>query len=258
VLRVPKLLTLFAVVILAFLTGPTLLIVPMSFSGNAFLEFPPNSWSIQWHEQYLNSSEWMSATLVSIQVALANVVVSLILGTMAAYGLQTGRFAQHNIIFALLMTPIIFPVILLAIGSFYLYSQLGMLNGKLALVLSHAALSIPVVVIFMSAAFRSYDFNQERVAASLGANRFIAFFTITLPQIKFSLFSAGLFAFLTSFDEVVISIFVAGGKATTLTKRMFNSLRDIMDPTVAAISTWVLVLTCILLLLSQIKTDKAN
>jgi len=244
-------LLLYGVLVLLFLCLPTLLVVPMSFSGTSYLQFPPPSWSLQWHRGFLDSEEWMGATVVSLKVALANVAVSLLVGGAAAYGLYTSGFARRKLLFGLLMTPIVFPVILLAIGSFYLYAQLGLLNSLLGLILSHASLSIPIVLIFVTAALRSYDFNQERAARSLGASRLLAFATITLPQIRLSLLSAGLFAFLTSFDEVVISIFISGGQSTTLTKRMFNSLRDIMDPTVAAISTWLIVLTCLLLIAAQ-------
>ena len=244
-------LLLYGLLVLLFLSLPTLLVVPMSFSGTSYLQFPPPSWSLQWHWGFLESPEWMAAAVVSLKVAAANVVLLLSVGGMAAYGLYTSQFARRNLLFGLLMTPIVFPVILLAIGSFYLYAQLGLLNSILGLVLSHAALSVPIVLIFVTAALRSYDFNQERAAQSLGASRLLAFLTITLPQIKVSLLSAGLFAFLTSFDEVVISIFISGGQSTTLTKRMFNALRDIMDPTVAAISTWLIVLTCLLLIAAQ-------
>lgn len=257
-MRWPSPLGVFATLVLVFLTAPTLLIVPMSFSGSPYLEFPPPDWSIQWHLQYLESREWVAATWVSLRVAVWTALVSLGVGTMAAYGLHIGEFRRGNLLYALLMTPIIFPIILLAVGSFYMYSKVGLLHSELALVLSHACLAIPIVIIFMRAAFRSYDFDQERAAQTLGASRLVAFFTVTLPQIKFSLLSAGLFTFLISFDEVVIAIFIAGGDSTTLTKKMFNSLRDIMDPTVAAISTWILVVTCVILFVAQFVGKKAE
>ncbi|GAA5233357.1 ABC transporter permease [Verticiella sediminum] len=241
-----------SVAILFFLVSPTFFIVPMSFSASEFLSFPPESWSLRWHEEFMESVQWRDAIRVSLLVAVANVAVSVTLGTMAAYGLLNARSKMCGHLFAALLTPMIFPVILLAVGSFYLYAKIGLLNSILGLVLAHACLSIPIVMILMLAALKDFDFNQERAARVLGATRLKAFFTITFPQIRFATISASLFAFLTSFDEVVISIFISGGENTTLTKRMFTALRDIMEPTVAAISTWVLLLTCVVLIVAQL------
>ena len=124
-------------------------------------------------------------------------------------------------------------------------------NSITGLVLAHTAMATPLVMIVITAAFRSYDLNQERVARSLGATRIKAFFTVTLPQIKFSVVTAGLLSFLTSFDEVIIAIFVSGGNNATLTKHMFAALRDYIDPTIAAISTIMVGVSTVLLLATQ-------
>lgn len=245
-------LAIFSILVLAFLSLPTLIVLPISFSSSQYLEFPPPGWSLRWYEAYLASPEWIAATLVSLKVATLNVIVTLTFGGMAAYGLHVGAFRRKGTVFGLLMTPMIFPIILLAIGSFYLFSKLGMLNTMFGLVVAHSALTLPIVIIFIGAALRGYDMNQERAAQSLGAHPLWAFLTITLPQLRFSFLTAGLFAFLTSFDEVVIAIFLAGGDATTLPRRMFNALRDIMDPTVAAISSWVLLMTAAMLVATQL------
>ena len=154
-------------------------------------------------------------------------------------------------IFFLLMTPMIIPVILIAIGTFYVFGKVGVVNSIPGLVLAHTVLAIPIVMIIMTSALRTYDLNQELVARSLGASRVRAFFQITLPQIKFSVIISALFAFLTSFDEVIISIFLSGGGNSTLTKQMFNALRDYIDPTIAAISTLMIILSTILMLGAQ-------
>jgi len=151
----------------------------------------------------------------------------------------------------LLITPMIVPVILIAIGTFYAYGRVGLNNSITGLVLAHTAMATPLVMIVITAALRSYDLNQENVARSLGATRANAFFMITLPQIKFSVVTALLLSFLTSFDEVIISIFVSGGSNATLTKHMFSALRDFIDPTIAAISTIMVLVSSALLLLMQ-------
>ena len=153
--------------------------------------------------------------------------------------------------FFLLMTPMIIPVILIAIGTFYVFGKVGVVNSIPGLVLAHTVLAVPIVMIIMTSALRTYDLNQELVARSLGASRIRAFFSITLPQIKFSIIISALFAFLTSFDEVIISIFLSGGGNSTLTKQMFNALRDYIDPTIAAISTLMIILSTSLMLGAQ-------
>ncbi|RYG10105.1 MAG: ABC transporter permease, partial [Burkholderiales bacterium] len=244
------------VLVLCFLVAPSLLIVPMSFSAGDYLQFPPEGLSLRWHAEVAQSQGWRDALSVSLRVAFANVGVSLVLGLSAAYGLMNWQSRWRDLVFGVLLTPIIFPVILLAIGSFYVYAKLGLLDTLTGLILAHSALALPVVLVMLTAALSNVDLNQEKAARVLGASRLRAFIDITLPQIRFALFSAGLFAFLTSFDEVVVTLFISGGEATTLTKRMFTALRDVMDPTVAAISTWVLVLTCAALVVVQLAPNR--
>jgi len=145
----------------------------------------------------------------------------------------------------------IVPVILIAIGTFYVYGRIGLNNSIAGLALAHTVLAIPLVMIVITAALRSYDLNQELVARNLGATRLKAFFAITLPQIKFSVATATLLSFLTSFDEVIIAIFVSGGANATLTKHMFGALRDYIDPTIAAISTIMILISTVLMLTTQ-------
>ena len=170
---------------------------------------------------------------------------------MAAYALFVSGHRATRALFMLLITPMIVPVILIAIGTFYAYGRVGLNNTITGLVLAHTAMAIPLVMIVITAALRSYDLNQERVARSLGATRTKAFFQITLPQIRFSVITAALLSFLTSFDEVIIAIFVSGGVNATLTKHMFSALRDFIDPTIAAISTIMVLVSTVLLLMTQ-------
>jgi putative spermidine/putrescine transport system permease protein len=241
-------------IILLFLILPTLIVVPMSFSDSSSLEFPPSAWSLRWYREYFSSSEWMAATLVSARVALLTTIVATVLGTAAAYGLHFSRARWAALARGILLVPLIMPVILIGVGVFFLYTRLGLVNTTLGLALAHAALAMPFVVVTVSAGLQVFDESQEMVARSLGASRARAFFSITLPQISFSVVCGSLFALITSLDEVIIAMFVSGGDRATLTRRMFNSLRDAIDPTIAAISTClILVAICAAVLVQQLQ-----
>ena len=245
-----------AVIIMCLLVIPTVIVIPMSFSDSQYLEFPPQTWSLRWYHEYLDTPRWMNATVTSFKVASLTMLVATPFGTMAAYGLFVSGSQLGKMVFFMLMTPMIVPVILIAIGTFYVFGKLGLVNSILGLVLAHTVLSVPIVMIIITAALRTYDLNQERVAQSLGSTRLRAFFGITLPQLKFSVLTAALLAFLSSFDEVIISIFLSGGGNSTLTKQMFSALRDYIDPTIAAISTLMILLSTGLMLGLQFIGDK--
>jgi putative spermidine/putrescine transport system permease protein len=238
--------------VLLFLILPSLLVIPLSFSDSRYLAFPPPSWSTRWYEAYFEALEWREATRTSFVAATLTMIISTVLGTLAAYSLHTSQSRYTRIIYATFMMPLIIPGILIAIGVFLLFAQLGLNNTMTGIVLAHSVMAIPLVVITVASGLKSYDITQEMVARSLGASRPWAFLTVTLPQIKVSVVSAALLAFITSLDEVVISLFIAGGDNATLTRRMFNALRDEIDPTIAAISTLLILLSVVLLALTQL------
>ena len=257
---------IFSIIVLFLLIVPSLVVIPMSFSGSQYLEFPPKSFSLRWYEAYFFSSadtglgfnDWMSATWTSIKVAVLTIFVATPIGTMAAYGLSNSSAKVRGILFPIMISPMMVPIILVAIGLFYFFVQFKMVNSITGLVLGHSLVAMPLVLIIVLSALRNYDMNQEKVARSLGASRLRAFFEITLPQIKFSIISACLISFLTSFDEVIISLFVSGGDNSTITRAMFLALRDQIDPTIAAISTVLIVISSGLLLLTQLFGDKKD
>ena len=238
--------------VIIFLIVPTFIVIPMSFSASQYLEFPPESWGIRWYENYFGSSEWMNATWVSLKAAVITVLITTPIATMAAYGLYVSQLRLSRFIFILLITPMMVPVILIAIGVFFAYTKLKLNNSMIGLVLAHSTLALPMVLIVISAGLRSYDMNQERVARSLGASRLKAFFIVTLPQIRFSVITGALLAFIVSFDEVIVALFITGGKMSTITRSMFLALRDQIDPTIASISTIMVLVTSIALLLAQV------
>ncbi|MGA3402903.1 MAG: ABC transporter permease [Acetobacteraceae bacterium] len=241
-----------AVAVLVFLLLPTLIVIPMSFSASQFLEFPPHHWSLRWYASYVASPGWMQATATSLKVAALTAVVATMLGTAASYGLFVSGLRWARLVLMLLLTPIMVPVILVAIGVFYVYVKLKLLNTLAGLALADSMLAIPLVVLVVTSALRSYDMNQELVARSLGASRLRAFLLVTLPQIRFAVLTAAVLSFLTGFDEVVIALFVSGGGNATLTRDMFNALRDQIDPTIAAISTVMIAVSSILLAAVQL------
>lgn len=241
-----------AALAILFLVIPTLIVIPMSFSDSQYLEFPPKRWSLRWYEHYIDSPDWMLATRTSLMVAVLTTVVATPIGVLAAYALHTARVAFIRLAFVLLITPMMVPLVLVAIGAFYVYVKLDLLYTVTGLVLAHTMLALPLVVIVVGSALKSFDMAQEDAARSLGAPRWKAFLTVTLPQIRFAVVTSALLSFLTSFDEVVVAMFVSGGDNPTLTRNMFNALRDQIDPTIAAISTIMIFITIAVMVLAQV------
>lgn len=241
-----------AVLVMVFLVAPTIIVVPMSFSDSQYLEFPPRNWSIRWYDHYVNSTAWMAATRTSLLVAFLTMLVATPMGVMAAYGLFVSNLRVAHLAFILIISPMMVPIILIGIGVFYIYAKLKIVFTIFGLVMAHVMLAIPLVLILMSSAFRSYDMNQEMVARSLGASRFHAFMVITLPQIRFAVITSALLAFITSFDEIIVALFVSGGDNATLTRSMFITLRDQIDPTIASISTIMVLVSTSLLVMAQL------
>ena len=223
--------------ILLYLILPVLIVVPMSFSEARFLQFPPKEWSLRWYEAFFSSGEWMAASKVSLITALVTTVVSLPVGMAAAYAINSSSLRVVRTLQIVLLLPMMVPIILIAAGVFFVYARVGLIS--------------PVsVIIALLAGLRNFDMSQEMVARSLGMNRFRAFMAVTLPQIKPSVVSATLFAFITSLDETVVALFVSGGDNQTLTKRMFTALRDEIDPTIAAISSLLILASLLLVVIA--------
>jgi putative spermidine/putrescine transport system permease protein len=223
--------------ILAWLIMPIVIIVPMSFSGARFLTFPPPSWSLRWYESYLASAAWMQATRVSLIVAVASSVIATILGTAAAYALNMSSSRLVRSLQMLLLLPLIVPIVITAVGVFLVYANVGLLATLTGLILANIMLGIPYVITSVLVGLRKFDPTQEMVSRSLGMNRLRTFFIVTLPQIRPSVISGMLFAFISAIDETVVALFISGGQYQTLTKRMFTALRDEIDPTIASISS---------------------
>jgi len=235
------------VLVLFYLVFPVFVVVPLSFSSARFLQFPPPGWSLQWYQNYLSREAWTSSTLLSIQIGLLTAVLATILGTAAALGLVRGRFRGREAINAFIVSPMIVPTIIVAIGVYFFYARIQIIGSPFALALAHTALAIPFVVINVSATLEGFDERLEWAAMNLGANRWQTFRHVTLPLIRPGVFAGALFAFITSFDELIIALFVSGSGAVTLPRRMWESLRQEIDPTIAAVST-ILIAASVLIL----------
>ena len=232
---------------LFFLVFPSVVVVLLSFSDSSILSFPPQDWGIRWYRSYFSSPEWLDATTVSLSAAGLTALIATPIGTAAAFSIHGSRSLFAQGIRLTLMAPMVVPTILVAIGVFFVFARTGLNNTLSGLVLAHVMLAIPFVFITVDAGLDTFDFNQERVARSLGASPFMAFITVTFPQIRFSIISAGLFAVVTSLDEVIIALFVSGGENSTVPRRMFTALKTELDPTIAAISSLMILVSIILL-----------
>lgn len=232
-----------------YLLAPTLVIVPMSFTEARILSFPPEGFSLQWYERMLTDRQWSTGMVNSFQVAVLVTILATILGTLAALALTRGRFPGRSAINAVLLTPLIVPVVIIAIGMFALFVQWRISGSIVGLVVAHTALALPFVVVNVAAILRTMDRNLELAAANLGADPRRTFVRITLPIILPGVLAGAIFAFITSWDEVVIAIFMTSARFRTLPVEMWEQVRQVVDPTVAAVATTLLLITTILLML---------
>ena len=232
-----------------FLMAPTLVVVPMSFTASNSLTFPPEGFSTRWYERMLTDPQWSTGFVNSAQVALLTAVLATVLGTLAALGTVRGRFPGKNAVNALVLSPLIVPVIIIAIGMFSVFVRWKITGTIVGLVLAHTALAVPFVVVNVATSLRTMDRNLELAAMNLGADPLRTFFRITLPIVLPGVFAGALFAFITSWDEVVVSIFLTTARFRTLPVEMWEQVRQVVDPTVAAVSTTLLVVTTTLLVL---------
>lgn len=222
-------------VVFFFLLLPLLIVFPLSFSSAQFLQFPPPGFSWQWYERYLQDPVWIAATWRSVQIAAATVLLSMLLGLPLTFGLVRGRFPGRGLVDRLTATPMIVPTIVTSIAVYGLFARWQLVGTAWGLAVAHTMLALPFVVIVCGAGLRGLDPSLEQAAEGLGAGRWAVLRRVVLPQMTPSLISASLLAFITSFDEVVVAIFLAGSQMT-LPKKMFDNIRMEIDPTVAAVS----------------------
>ncbi|MEN9397152.1 MAG: hypothetical protein RLZ81_1682 [Pseudomonadota bacterium] len=234
--------------VLAFLLLPILVIIPLSFSSSTFLAYPMPGWSLQWYDNLFTSDDWGRAMRNSFIVAPAATLVATVLGTMAAVGLARVQFFGKGALMSLLIAPMVVPIVVVGVSTYLFFARIGLTDTYLGLILVHAALGAPFVLTTVLATLQSFNHNLVRASLSLGANPLETFFRITLPVIAPGVISGALFAFATSFDEVVVTLFIAGPTQVTLPRQMFTGIRENISPTIAAVATLLIIFTTALML----------
>jgi len=235
-------------VIYLFLMLPLLVVFPISLSSAPYMQFPPPGLSWQWYERYLDDPQWIDATVRSLYIGVATAVLALGLGVPLAFSLVRGKFIGRGLLDRIAMAPVIVPTIILSVSVYGLFAKLKLIGEWYGLVVAHTVLALPFVVLVMVAGLRDFDRGLEQAAEGLGASRWRTLWRITLPLLRPSLVSAALLAFITSFDEVVVALFLAGANMT-LPKKMFDNILMEIDPTIAAVSVMQIILVTVVLVL---------
>jgi ABC-type spermidine/putrescine transport system permease subunit II len=231
---------------LVFLALPILIVIPMSFSSARALTFPPPSLSLRWYEAFFGDPRWMEAMWTSAILAGLSSVAALLLGGLAGYGLRRGSFHGSDAAEANFMAPLIIPTIIVSIALYLGLARVGLLGSFLGLVVAHTVLNVPLVLMVMGVAIREFDQRIEQVAWSLGASWSYTMTKVVLPNLAPSVFAAWIFAFIGSFDEVIVTSFIAG-RFQTVPKKMFNELILEVNPTITAVATLLIGLTVLAL-----------
>ena len=234
--------------VLAFLLVPIVVIVPLSFADSSFLAYPIPGWSLKWYQNLFTSSEWTRAARNSFIVAPAATVIATVLGTLAAVGLARTDFPFKGTLMSLLIAPMVVPIVVVGVATYLFFAPLGLADSYAGLIMVHAALGAPFVLTTVLATLQGFNHNLVRASLSLGAGPLTTFFRVTLPVIAPGVVSGALFAFATSFDEVVVTLFLAGPDQVTLPRQMFTGIRENISPTIAAVATLLIIFTTALLL----------
>ena len=246
--RVAWWLKLISLVVAIWLVAPVLIVIPISFTARDSFQFPPSSWSLKYYENFFTDPTWRDALVMSLILAVVVAILATILGTMAAFGLVRGNFRGKGLINGLVLAPMILPGIVVAVAVFGVFLSWRLTGSFVGFLLAHTMIAVPFVVVTVSTALAGFDRNLERAAASLGASWWTRVRRIILPLILPGVLSGALFAFVTSFDEVVISLYLQSPTLRTLPVKMYSSVSGETDPTIAAASTVILVITTAIIL----------
>ena len=241
-------------VIFFFLIFPLVVIIPLSFNAVPFFTFTkemmaldPEGYSLKWYEDFFTNLNWQGAVQNSVIIAIFSTLISTTLGTLAALGLSRAQMPYRTLIMSILISPMIVPLIISAAGMFFFYSRIGIQGTHIAVIMAHAALGTPFVVITVTATLSGFDNNLIRASSSLGASPSTTFFKVIVPLITPGVISGALFAFITSFDEVVVVLFVGSYRQRTIPWQMFSGIREQISPTILAVATLLVVVSIFLL-----------
>ncbi|ANK82281.1 ABC transporter permease [Minwuia thermotolerans] len=240
--------------ILFFLIFPLVVIIPLSFNSVPYFSFTPEmlaldpaGYSTKWYQDFLTNPNWQGAVWNSVVIAIFATIISTTLGTLAALGLSRPTMPYRTIVMSILISPMIVPLIISAAGMFFFYSSVGLQGTHIGVILAHAALGTPFVVITVTATLVGFDHNLTRASYSLGASPARTFFKVIVPLITPGVISGALFAFITSFDEVVVVLFVGSFDQRTIPWQMFSGIREQISPTILAVATLLTLVSAMLL-----------
>jgi putative spermidine/putrescine transport system permease protein len=244
----------FAIAVLVFLLLPVVVVIPLSFNAEPFFTFTegmltlqPDAYSLRWYEGILDDPNWILAIKNSFIIAFFATIIATTLGTLAAVGLASGDMPFRRLITAMLLSPMIVPLIIIAAGIFFFYSRFDLIATYPGVIIAHAALGVPFVVITVTATLSGFDRSMYNAGLSLGANPLRTFRDVVFPLIRPGVISGAVFAFVTSFDEVVVILFIAGPDQRTIPRQMFSGLREQINPTILAVATLLVVVSILFL-----------
>ena len=247
------------VLIFIFLVGPIFVIIPLSFNELPYftftpemLAFDPAGYSTKWYQEFFTEDSWQRAVQNSFLIAVFATLISTFLGTLAALGLSRPEMPFRKTIMALLISPMIVPLIISAAGMYFFYARIGLASTHIGVILAHAALGIPFVIITVTATLIGFDHSLTRAAASLGSSPTRTFFVVIVPLILPGVISGALLAFITSFDEVVVVLFVGSVEQRTIPWKMFSGIREEIRPTILAVATLLVFISIVLLTMVEL------
>jgi len=251
-------LVFYALLVLLFLVLPTFVLIPLSFSSARYLTFPPPGYSLQWYQAYLGNPAWIDATLRSLRIASTAALGAAVLGTLAALGMSRMSRLARYLFTALMLSPLLIPNIIFALGLYQLYSALGLIGTETGLALAHTVLGLPYVVITVSAALSARDHHLASAGRSLGAGPTNVFRFIQFPLLRSAILAGGFLAFIASFDEVVIAIFISGSRTATLPKMMWDGVTTEVNPTISAVSVIVISVSLFVIMLMNFIQNRSG
>ena len=247
------------VLIFIFLVGPIFVIIPLSFNELPYFTFTPEmlafdsaGYSTKWYREFFTEDSWQKAVQNSFLIAIFATLISTFLGTLAALGLSRPEMPFRKTIMALLISPMIVPLIISAAGMYFFYARIGLASTHFGVILAHAALGIPFVIITVTATLVGFDHSLTRAAASLGSSPTRTFFVVIVPLILPGVISGALLAFITSFDEVVVVLFVGSVEQRTIPWKMFSGIREEIRPTILAVATLLVFISIVLLTMVEL------
>lgn len=241
-------LRVFCVLALIFLIAPVLVIVPLAFNADPYFTYPIKHFTLKWFTDFFTNETWRLSVRNSFVIALSATFIATTLGTLAAVGLMHRNLPGRALITAILVSPMIVPIVIIAVGAYFFYSTLGIANSLIGIILAHAVLGTPFVLITVSATLAGFDQGLVRAARIHGASPWLAFRRVTLPIIWPGVFSGALFAFATSFDEVVVVLFLGSVEQRTIPRQMWTGLREQLSPTILAAAVVLIAISVAMLL----------